>query len=285
MANYQSYKKIQGDQALIDGSVTFAKTSGLSSGRVTKCYFYNKCWWSPTNGGCCYLWTVPTGTNSIQFEIVSSGGTGGPGQCCTGGFFPGGSGAYGTKMISKSASCFQDGCQYTLCAAGSTGCSCCSCCTGRYGCGFEGNPSYVQGSGLSNFCARGGSWGHHKCAEWCYTCKMISQCGWCNNEAPACVCNISHGSQGDFAISGGTGADTANYYCNTDHFPVAAATPGPYSAGYARGRAKCGTGNARGCCYGHALFPGGGGFTAGTEGSNCWGDYGQGGLVVLTFWQ
>jgi hypothetical protein len=284
MADYQSYKKIQGDQAIIANSVGPAQVTGISTGIVRKDYYYNRCWWSVDNGGCCYLWTVPQGTTTIQFELVAGGGGGGPGRCCTGGYHPGGSGAYGTKILQAHKGQYQSGCQYTICAGGTTRCSCCGCCNGRRGCGFCGCVTYVQGSGLSNFCARGGSWGHHKCASWCYTCKMVSQCNWCNNESASCVCGVSQGTMGDFALGGTTSGEVANQYCNTEHIPYAGGTPGPYSVTLAKGRAKCGTGNVRGCCYGHSLFPGGGGFTAGTEGSNCWGDYGQGGLVVVTYW-
>ena len=70
MADYQSYKKIQGDQAIIANSVGPAQVTGISTGIVRKDYYYNRCWWSVDNGGCCYLWTVPQGTTTIQFEIV-----------------------------------------------------------------------------------------------------------------------------------------------------------------------------------------------------------------------
>ena len=101
-----------------------------------------------------------------------------------------------------------------LSAAASTRCSCCGCCVGRTGCGFCGCTSYVQGPGLNNFCATGGSWGHHKCGSWCYTCKMQTQCNWCRSEVQGCVCG-----NWDFALGGINGSDSANQYCNTEHYP------------------------------------------------------------------
>ena len=280
MANYQTYKKLQGDQAVIANSLGPAQVSGFSTAVVNQDFYYDCCSWSAENGGCCYLWTVPCKALTIKFEIMSGGGSGGPGRCCTGGFHPGGSGAYGVKTLHAHAGEFTPGSsQYTICAAATTRCSCCGCCTGRNGCGFCGCTTYVQGSGLNNFCATGGGWGHHKCAQWCYTCKMNTQCAWCNNERMACVCG-----NWDFALGGMNGADSANQYCNTEHYPIASGGPGPWGSSFVRGRSKCGTGNAVGCCYGHSLFPGGGGFTAGTEGSNCWGSFGAAGLVVVTYW-
>ena len=280
MANYQTYKKLQGDQAVIANSLGPAQVSGFSTAVVDQDFYYNCNYWGSQNGGCCYYWTVPAKALTIKFEIMSGGGSGGPGRCCTGGYHPGGSGAYGVKTLHAHKGDFTPGSSaYTICAASSTRCSCCGCCTGRYGCGFCGCTTYVQGSGLNNFCATGGGWGHHKCASWCYTCKMNTQCAWCYSERMACVCG-----NWDFALGGMNGADSANQYCNTEHYPIASGGPGPWGSSFVRGRSKCGTGNRVGCCYGHSLFPGGGGFTAGTEGSNCWGSFGAGGLVVVTYW-
>lgn len=280
MADYQTYKKIRGSDAVLASSLGPAQVTGFSTAVVNQDFYYDCCYWDPTNGGCCYQWTVPCKALTIKFEILSGGGTGGPARCCTGGFHPGGSGAYGVKTLHAHKGDFTPGStQYTICAGGSQRCSCCGCCTGRTGCGFCGCTSYVQGSGLNNFCATGGGWGHHKCAEWCYTCKFNSQCNFCHNEAMACVCG-----NWDFALGGVSGGESANQYCNTEHYPHTGSAPGPWGASFVKGRAKCGTGNAVGCCYGHALFPGGAGFTGGTEGSDCWGSFGAGGLVVVTYW-
>tara|TARA_E500000331_G_scaffold259044_1_gene249908 strand:- start:4758 stop:5603 length:846 start_codon:yes stop_codon:yes gene_type:complete len=280
MANYQTYKKINGGEAVIANSLGPSQVSGFSTAVVKQCFFYDCCFWDATNGGCGFTWTVPQDALTVKFEILGGGGSGGPARCCTGGYYPGGSGAYGVKTLYAHTGDFTPGStNYTICAGATTRCSCCGCCTGRSGCGFCGCTSYVQGSGLSNFCATGGSWGHKKCAGWCYICKFTAQCNFCYSERTACVCGNY-----DFALPGATGSEMANQYCNTEHVPFAPGAPGPWGATFNKGRAKCGTGNRVGCCYGHSLFPGGGGFTGGTEGSQCWGSFGQGGLVVVTWW-
>ena len=80
MADFQTYKKINGTNALIDGTVNANKTTGLSTAVVNQNYYYDCCYWSPENGGCCFLWTVPANTQTIKFEIVSGGGSGGSGE-------------------------------------------------------------------------------------------------------------------------------------------------------------------------------------------------------------
>lgn len=280
MADYQSYKKIQGDEAIIANSVGPGQVTGISTGIRRRDFYFSCCHFTGCSGGCCRQWTVPQGTTTIQFELVGGGGSGGPGRCCTGGYYPGGSGSYATKTLYAHKNDFTPGSsQYTICAAGTSRCSCCGCCNGRRGCGFCGCESYVQGSGLSNFCAAGGSYGHHKCNGGCYQCKFSAYCRFCNNECAASACGR------DFFFCGMTGSATENQYCNTDRYGYANHVPGPWGAGFGHGRAKCGTGNVRGCCYGHSLFPGGGGYTAGTEGGpQCWGDWGANGLVVVTYW-
>ena len=65
-------------------------------------YVYNGNWWSPCNGGRCCLWTVPNGTTSIKFEILSGGGPGGS----SGGDYDNGIGGqggnYAVKTLQKS---------------------------------------------------------------------------------------------------------------------------------------------------------------------------------------
>ena len=126
MADYQTYKKINGTDAILDGTVTGSKTVGLATAHVRQDYYYNCNYWSPQNGGCCFLWTVPSGAQTIKFEILSGGGSGGPGRCCSSGYVPGGSGAYGIKTLFANKGDFTPGSsQYTICAAASTRCSCC----------------------------------------------------------------------------------------------------------------------------------------------------------------
>jgi len=281
MADYQSYKKIKGDQAILANTVGPNQVTGISTGSVKRDFYYNTNIWSPCNGGCCYLWTVPAGVQSIQFELTGGGGSGGPARCCTGGYYNGGSGAYATKTITKACNCFTPGSsQYTICAAGSSRCSENGCCTGQAGCGYCGCVSYVTGPGLSNFCATGGSWGHLKCSGGCYNCIQDKQCSNCNGTNNACWFGA------DFGIVGMKPGAFENQFCNDIRMGRSISAPGPWGGGImAIGIDKCGRGDIRGCCMGQSIFPGGGGFTGSSRGDgNCYGDMGNGGVVVVTYW-
>ena len=281
MADYQSYKKIQGDQAIVANSIGAGQVTGLSTAFVRRDFYWNCCWWQACNGGCSASWTVPTGVQSIQFEITSGGGSGGVARCCTGGYYNGGSGAYATVLLRADEGDFTPGSStYCICAAGSSRCSENGCCNGRRGCGYCGCESYVTGPGLSNFCAAGGSYGHLKCSGDCYTCKMETQCEFCNNTARARTCGM------DWGLTGIQPGAFENQYCAGVRHGRSMSAPGPWGGGMmAVGREKCGQGDKRGCCMGHSLFPGGGGFTGSTRGNGqCWGDWGQGGVVVVTYW-
>ena len=98
MANYQTYKQIQGDQALIANSVGPGQVTGVSTGVAHQFFLYNNNYWSVSNGGCCLNWTVPPLTTSVRFELTSGGGTGSIGACCSNGP-SGGAGAYATKTL------------------------------------------------------------------------------------------------------------------------------------------------------------------------------------------
>ena len=90
-------------------------------------------------------WTVPGGATCARFQVWGSGGGSGSG-CCCGGSPAGGSGAYASVIMPVTA-----GQSYTLCG----GCAYC-CYTERAQMTQPGCPSYVQGQGLTNFCAEGG---------------------------------------------------------------------------------------------------------------------------------
>jgi hypothetical protein len=281
MADYQSYKKIQGDQAIVANSIGAGQVTGLSTAFVRRDFYWNCCWWQACNGGCSASWTVPTGVQSIQFEITSGGGSGGPARCCMNGYYNAGSGAYATILLRADEGDFTPGSStYCICAAGSSRCSENGCCNGRRGCGYCGCESYVTGPGLSNFCAGGGSYGHGKCSENCYTCKMETQCEFCHNTTRAKTCGM------DWGLTGVQPGAMENQFCNNIRYGRSVSAPGPWGAGMMSiGRDKCSQGDKRGCCMGHSLFPGGGGFTGSTRGNgNCWGDWGQGGVVVVTYW-
>ena len=90
-------------------------------------------------------WTVPAGTTCARFQVWGAGGGSGS-SCCCGGSPNGGSGAYASVIMPVTA-----GQTYTLCA----GCAYC-CYTERSQMTADGGESYVQGQGLTNFCAEGG---------------------------------------------------------------------------------------------------------------------------------
>ena len=280
MADYQTYKKIKGSDAVMPNTLGPAQVSGFSTAVTEQMWFYDCCFWDADNGGCCCQWTVPGKVLTIRFELTGGGGTGGPSRCCSMGWgLPGGGGSYAVRTLFSHKGDFTPGStQYTICAAGTQRCSCCGCCTGRTGCGFCGCPSFVQGSGLNNFCANGGAYGRQKCGGWCYNCYYTSLCGQCWSEQPACACGF------DWALPGTRSVSKTNQYCSTEHHTIASAGAGPYGATTSVGRDNCSTGNITGCCKGQSIFPGGGGFQGVTQGSDCWGGFGAGGIVIVTTW-
>ncbi len=94
--------------------------------------------------GCNCSWTVPGGVTCARFQLWGSGTSSGT-SCCCGYGIPGSSGAYASVIIPVTA-----GTTYTLCSG------CAYCCHPCWGGPSDGNPSYVQGAGLTNFCAMGG---------------------------------------------------------------------------------------------------------------------------------
>jgi hypothetical protein len=245
-------------------------------------WVYNCNWWTPCNGGRCCYWTVPTGVTSLKFEIVSGGGPGGS----SGGdydFGIGGQGGnYGSKTLQRSVHGFGDGTGYRLCAASSSMCSCCCRCNGndRHGC-----PSFACGTGIY-MCARGGRSGS---TNWdmvssCYNCHIGNvQCdrgnynaGWVTYN---CFCVTGH----DMHFRGTSGSMYKGVSCCSHMFSVAGGPSGPFNAPHGVGGKDMCTGNLA-CCSAHAAFPGGGGPGHGTASRNaCWGSFGQGGLVKLTY--
>lgn len=99
---------------------------------------------------CCLAWIVPAGATRATFEIWGSGGSGGGSACCMVGA-PGASGAYSKKTINVTP-----GDRYCTCFATATLCS-----TAANGC--AGTTTFVQGTGLTNFCAEGGPGGLSVC--------------------------------------------------------------------------------------------------------------------------
>ena len=118
-----------------------------------------------------FCWVVPTGVTSVKFEIWGGGGGGGAACCCAGGQ-PGGSGAYAYKFITTTPG--------TIYCANVGGF--CHPTSNQSNVGHCGEKTFVIGSGLSNFCAEGGTPGITNC-----------YCHWGNDTSSACcdyrVCN------------------------------------------------------------------------------------------------
>lgn len=149
--------------------------------------------------GASATYTIPTGATCARFQIWGAGGNS-PGSCCCSFSIGGGSGSYASVIMPVTA-----GDAYTLCAG------CAYCCYADAGSGqydMGGCKSYVQGNGLSSFCAEGGVSGraciqmktrcqygmsvHGRCGgvfgNFCYCCQGTwlcttgSQQGGCNKQ-------------------------------------------------------------------------------------------------------
>lgn len=206
MASYGSYKKIISGQ-ILDGTVPNA---ALASG-VGYAYNVQHIFGPPNvcSGGCCCLWTVPSGVKRVTFELWGAGGNGnGACSCDRCHHYQGsGGGFYNTKTISVTP-----GWTYTICAAGVY--PCCSFeCVGCQGC-----SSYVNGCNLSNFCAVGGSPGRAN-TSWSEPCNSYWDC---------CVAPVSNG--GDFALGNHTGAWGGSTFCHCNYHWTCT-TNAPFLAG------------------------------------------------------
>ena len=131
MANYSSYKIVNGDQ-FVGAAVTATKFSGSpNSSYGVKWFHGTMCRCSP---GCCCLWSVPSDVQNMWIQMWGAGGNGTGACSCNrchhweaaqGGY-------YNSKMIETNGNC-----QYTVCAAGVYPCLSREC----YGC--TGCSSYV----------------------------------------------------------------------------------------------------------------------------------------------
>lgn len=148
------------------------------------------------SGGCCCLWTVPAGTSRVTFEMWGSGGIGQGARCCErAGTMPTG-GSYAKISIATA-----EGCQYRLCAGGSSGCN--GCC----GISSRAQPSYVfdiQTSGTIG-CALGGNGG----------CSDMTRGGFCYGYI-CCWGLLSGTGLGDVVMDGTGNISYINCYCRSD---------------------------------------------------------------------
>ena len=150
------------DQTMQDG-VDALNDAGPNIGVQTR-EFYNDC----ARGCCCFIgcadtWTVPEGVRTIKFEAWGGGGAG-AGHCCQGclcdiGSCAASGGMYSRKTLCRDKHAFTTGTVYDICTGdGGNGSSRCwqACCARVRGC-----ITYVNGQGLSNFCAIGGNGGYN----------------------------------------------------------------------------------------------------------------------------
>ena len=283
------------NQTALDSTVTAGMAAlqaiidqGITSEPQKDFMIYNTDHWTVTNGGCCLEWTVPTGAQIITFEILSGGGPGGSAGHDYDIGHGGSGGNYNKKTICLTAGDFNSspGTEsiYTLCAGGTSQCSCCNSCNRncRHGC-----TSYVNGDGLSNFCAIGG---HGGSTSWdvqssCYNCHIGSnQCdkGVFNGQWSSHYCNET-AFGGDVCFRGTNAGMTKGYSCCNEIYNGQGSPSGPFTAPWGGGgKHYCHGGMA--CCSAHSVFPGGGGPGNGnSSGTGCVGSWGAGGLVKVTY--
>ena len=234
---------------------------GGSSASLNQIFVYNTSLTGASNGGACCAFTVPDDVSWASFEVWGGGGRGPGGCCCQQPTQSGGAGAYARKTISVTP-----GDTYTVCAAGTTDCNC-SCC------GTEGFPSFATGTGL-NICAKGGPRSCGKCFVAYGTCNYIGHTINCRHEGY---------SGADFGLPRISGA-ARSMWCYRQSFSH---TPqGPNFGGGALTSADSCSRQGSGCCMycSFAAFPGGGGPGAHTSSDGrCWGMFGAGGLVIVTY--
>jgi len=179
-----------------------------------------------------YSWTVPAGQTWATFEIWGGGGGGGAKCCCDcyhGG--PGGaSGGYAMQQISVTP-----GGTYAICVGYGGMVPTVGNCTLHWCCyGNDGSTTYVTGSGLSNFCATGGSGGHNDCYYYCGCTKppgmgyggIVNNCGspgYGGHTTNMCSNIIAYGGS---TASGGGNYTTADHCCRSCMIACAGQYPG-----------------------------------------------------------
>ena len=222
-----------------------------------------------SNGGQGCLWTVPFETTWATVELWSGGGDGAGACCCAGNYCTSGSGQYAKKTVTVVA-----GRAFCICAAGS---GCCA----QSNPGTCGLPSFVlcNTGGATVTCASGGNGGNTYCGHMGGTgCTGIC--------VPSCVFGCSS-SPADLALPPVMGADHQSSYCV--NMSISWHQGAPKYQNNSRmtfdpcvvSMAIMGCGRFQGQA---ALWPSHGGTGAGACGGGCcWGQWGAGGLVVVTY--
>ena len=271
MARYQELPDRTGGNAICGCAVVPDLTMCQNNAMVFECSITTT---SPKNRlevhGTSCSWTVPTGVTSIVIEMWGAGGGGGGNGhcCCCSNGLPGGAGGYISATIPVTG-----GSVYAICAGAG----------GSYGCGgstgpSSGNPSYVTGPGLSNFCAGGGQQGHNDCngTRGCFSWNA------CNNTSCGLIGSSTTVGNVIFACGEGGHRFGRSQGCRSD--AISGSAPMGGGAGVWTTYDHC-------CRYNPYLspagqFPGGGGGGARMDcccgGCTC-GACGAGGLVRVWF--
>lgn len=223
---------------------------------------------SAQDGGRCCCWLIPTGTQWATFELWGAGGDGPGACCCQGGYRSAGTGQYAKKTVSVNPATGY----FIICAAGS-GCCAQSCCGT---CGF---PSFVlccQGSTLA--CGAGGTGG-------CGVCHRMGGLA-CTG---LCVAGCWQGCNGagDLLMPSLAQPQQQNNFCVNNNFEWTTAGL-KYTPNTRKMFDPCNVSmTMAGCCYAGGqmtTWPGGGGISGqACGGPCCWGGWGTGGLVLITY--
>jgi hypothetical protein len=227
------------------------------------------------NGGSCCCWSVPSGVGAswVTFELFGGGGDGPGGCCCMSAYNGPGGGAYSKKTLQT-----VPGCYFIICAGGS-GCCQVNCCGT---CGF---PSFVVcgANSTTAACATGGNGGCGLCWH-----------GGFNNCTGVCVAMFTSGcssSLGDFIVPSMQSTQKDSNYCTQYVYTWQAGTP-KLSNNSCHTFDTCTIGMAHSGCMMVGSYtpvvpcagPGSPGIAGeGCGGGCCWGSWGQGGMVVVTW--
>lgn len=220
---------------------------------------------SHLNGGQCCCWVVPAGVSWAVFEVWGAGGSGGGACCCMGHYYGPANGSYAKRSLQVTS-----GSYFCICA-GSSGCCSQQCC------GLCGFPSYVLCSNGTNVsCSPGGCGGCVLCFRSYQNCTGIC---WG-------MCNLGCYSTGyDYAAVNTTSQNKVSNYCWQNMFEWNGGS-NKLANNTRLGLDHCVTsltinGSAP---FGPAKFPGGVGNSATACGGGCcWGSWGAGGLVLITY--
>lgn len=226
---------------------------------------YNTNTASVQNGGQCCCWVVPAGVTWATFELWGAGGDGGGACCCMGHYYGPFTGTYAKKYLQVTP-----GCYFCICAAGS---GCCA----QQCCGTCGFPSWVNcQNGTQVTCAAGGCGGCVLCFRSYQGCTGICW-GSCNI---ACYSNSY-----EFTSPSLNSPNKVSNYCWQNMFEFMQGTP-KLGNNTRTGLDHCVTSLTiwGGAAFGNPRWPGGTGNSATACGGGCcYGMFGAGGLVMITY--